>query len=171
LPDRRLNGSRAQDRAPDGSTQSASAELPFETTLHIRDRCLCLQLQRAARVVARCFDDALRPLNLTNGQFSLLISLNRPQPPRIGSVAALLGMDRTTLTAIVKPLERRGLLDVKIDPEDRRRRVLTLTQPGKSLLTAAVPIWEQSHAQLEHRLDAANAEVLRRELYALSQNS
>jgi DNA-binding MarR family transcriptional regulator len=149
----------------------ASAELPFEKTLHIRDRCLCLQLQRAARVVSRCFDDALRPLNLTNGQFSLLISLNRLQPAGIGSVATLLGIDRTTLTAMLKPLERRGLVNVMNDPEDRRRRVLTLTQPGKSLLAAATPLWEQSHAQLEHRLDEANTEVLQRELSALSQIS
>ena len=149
----------------------ASAKLPFERMLHIRDRCLCLQLQRAARVVSRRFDDALRPLNLTNGQFSLLISLNRPQPARIGSVAAILGMDRTTLTAMLKPLERRGLVDVMLDPEDRRRRVLTLTQPGKSLLAAAARIWEQSHAQLGHRIDEANTEVLQRELSALSQIS
>jgi len=66
----------------------ACTDVSFETTLHIRDRCLCLRLQRAARVVSRCFDAALRPLDLTNGQFSLLISLNRPQPARIGSVAA-----------------------------------------------------------------------------------
>jgi DNA-binding MarR family transcriptional regulator len=110
---------------------SARTELPFETTLHIRARCLYLQLQHAARVASRCFDDTLGPLNLANGRFSLLISLNRPQPQRNGSVAALLGMDRTTLTAMLKPLERRGLVDAMIDPEDRRRRVLTLTQPGK----------------------------------------
>jgi len=72
---------------------------------------------------------------------------------------------------MLKPLERRGLVDVMIDPEDRRRRVLTLTQPGKSLLAVATPIWEQSHAQLEHRLDEANTEVLQLELSALSQLS
>ena len=149
----------------------AHADVPFETTLHIRDRCLCLQLQRAARVVSRCFDDALRPLDLTNGQFSLLISLNRPQPARIGSVAALLGMDRTTLTAMLKPLEHRGLVDVMIDPEDGRGRVLTLTQAGKSLLAVAVPIWEQSHAQVEHRLDEANTDTLRQELCALAAHN
>ena len=86
-------------------------DLPFEITLEVRDTCLCLHLQRAARAVARRFDAALRPLGLTNGQFSLLMSLNRPEPPSIGSVSALLAMDRTTLTANLKPLERRGLLD------------------------------------------------------------
>src|SRR3546814_10767429 len=93
--------------------------LPLEITLHVRDCCMCLHVQRAARAVARRFDDALRPLGLTSGQFSLLMSLNRPQAPSIGSVSALLAMDRTTLTANLKPLERRGLVTVAADEKDR----------------------------------------------------
>src|SRR5215475_7422678 len=88
----------------------ADAEVPYETTLLVRDACLCLHVQRAARALARRFDEALRPLGLTNGQFSLMMSLNRPEPPSMGSVATLLAMDRTTLTAALKPLERRRLV-------------------------------------------------------------
>src|SRR6476661_10468125 len=95
---------------------SKAADVPYETTLRVRDTCLCLHVQQAARAVARRFDDALRPLGLTNGQFSLLMSLNRPRPPTIANVAALLAMDRTTLTANLKPLHRRGLIAVTIDP-------------------------------------------------------
>src|ERR1700720_3325336 len=91
----------------------------FETTLEVRDSCLCLHVQRAARALARRFDDALRPLGLTNGQFSLLMSLNRPKPPGMAAVASLLAMDRTTLTAALKPLERRGLVKVMADRLDR----------------------------------------------------
>src|ERR1700716_4688264 len=114
---------------------SNPVDVPFATTRHIRDRCLCLHVQRAARMVARRFDDALRPLGLTNGQFSLLTSLNRPQPARIGSTAALLAMDRTTLTAALKPLERGGLIDVRVDAKDRRTRLLKLTRKGRTLLS------------------------------------
>src|SRR3954451_11402548 len=105
---------------------SKPTDIPFETTLLVRDTCLCLHVQRAARALARRFDEALCPLGLTNGQFSLMMSLNRPEPPSIGSVAALLAMDRTTLTAALKPLEGRGLLVVRPDPNDRRGRMLTL---------------------------------------------
>src|SRR5215469_18011703 len=93
-------------------------------TTEVRDTCLCLHLQRAARAVARRFDAALRPLGLTSGQFSLLMALNRPEPASIGNVASLLAMDRTTLTANVKPLERRGLVAVTIDDADKRARRL-----------------------------------------------
>ena len=141
---------------------------PFETTLEVRDACLCLHLQRAARAVARRFDAAFRPLGLTSGQFSLLMSLNRPDPPTIGSIAALLAMDRTTLTANLKPLERRGLVRVTIDAADRRSRRLVLTARGRALLATAVPIWRDTHAAIDRLLPGANPEELRGDLRALS---
>ncbi|MGD0365936.1 MAG: MarR family winged helix-turn-helix transcriptional regulator [Acidobacteriaceae bacterium] len=147
---------------------SRTPTFSFETTLRVRDSCLCLHLQRAARALARRFDDALRPVQLTNGQFSLLISLNRPNPPGMASVADLLGMDRTTLTAALKPLERRGLLKITPDPSDRRSRRLHLTPQGKTLLARAVPIWERTSRQVETLLGDSNPDALRRNLLALS---
>ena len=147
---------------------SKSAEISFATTLHIRDHCLCLHVQRAARMVGRRFDDALRPLGLTNGQFSLLTSLNREEPATMGAVAAVLAMDRTTLTAALKPLQRAGFVEVQIDLEDRRTRLLTLTPAGRALLASAVPVWKHSHAQVEGLLDGTDPDGLRRDLRALS---
>lgn len=141
---------------------------PFTFTLHVRDHCLCLHVQRAARALARRFDDALRPLGLTQGQFSLLMSLNRSEPPRIGDVSALLAMDRTTLTANLKPLERRGLLKVKVDKADKRGRRLILTASGGALLAAAAPVWTKTHAETERALTRSNADTLRATLLELS---
>jgi DNA-binding MarR family transcriptional regulator len=143
-------------------------ELPYEITHQVRDTCLCLHVQRAARAVARRFDEALRPLALTNGQFSLLMSLNRPEPPSIGSVAALLAMDRTTLTANLKPLERRGLVTVTVDEADKRSRRMTLTSTGRALLAAAVPIWKRTHAAIDRLLAGSGPDRLRADLRALS---
>src|SRR5438477_7728736 len=143
-------------------------DLPFETTLELRDTCLCLHLQRAARAVARRFDAALRPLGLTSGQFSLLMSLNRPDPATLGGVAALLAMDRTTLTANLKPLERRGLVGVSVDPADRRGRHLTLTPAGRALLAAALPLWQATHAAVERLVPDTAPKRLRANLRALS---
>ena len=148
---------------------STFPEVPFSTTLYIRDHCLCLHLQRATRIVARRFDDALRPLDLTNGQFSLLISLNRPEPARLGSVANLLGMDRTTLTAALKALERRGLVKNTTDPEDRRGRLLTLTKAGKVLIAKALPIWIETHREVEDLLRKEAPDLLREDLIALAK--
>jgi DNA-binding MarR family transcriptional regulator len=141
--------------------------LPFETTLRVRDCCLCLHVQRAARALARRFDEALRPVGLTNGQFSLLMSLNRPDPPPMAPVASLLAMDRTTLTAALKPLERRGLVEVMKDPADRRGRLLRLTADGKALLARALPIWEKTHGEIEGLLMDGGPARLRSDLNAL----
>src|SRR5579859_4122240 len=130
---------------------SKPTHVPFETTLLVRDACLCLHVQRAARALARRFDEALRPYDLTNGQFSLLMSLNRPEPPPMGPVASLLAMDRTTLTAALKPLERRSLVKVAKDPSDRRSRILILTEKGRDLLASALPVWKSTHDEIEKK--------------------
>jgi len=147
---------------------SNRADLPFAITIEVRDTCLCLHLQRAARVVARRFDEALRPFDLTNGQFSLLMSLNRPEPASMRSVSTLLAVDRTTLTANLKPLERRGLVKVTVDAADKRMRRLTLTSAGRALLVAAVPVWKRTHRAIERLLTRSGPDPLRADLLALS---
>jgi DNA-binding MarR family transcriptional regulator len=147
---------------------SSGKTLPFETTLMVRDHCLCLHVQRAARVLARRFDDALRSFALTNGQFSLLMSLNRPEPPPMAPVASLLAMDRTTLTAALKPLERRGLVKITKDPADGRSRILHLTEDGRQLLARALPAWQKTHKEIEKLVPEIDWDGFRRHLKAMA---
>jgi DNA-binding MarR family transcriptional regulator len=147
---------------------SKAAGISFETTLFVRDTCLCLHLQRAARALARRFDDALRPLGLTSGQYSMMMALNRPEPPGIGSVASLLSMDRTTLTAALKTLQRRDLVTVMVDAADRRGRRLRLTSAGRALLARAVPVWRRTHEEIDRPLPGNGVDRLRRDLQALT---
>ncbi|ERI15619.1 MarR family transcriptional regulator [Ochrobactrum sp. EGD-AQ16] len=127
-----------------------------------------MHVQRAARALARRFDDALRPVGLTNGQFSLLISLNRPVPPPMKPVAELLAMDQTTLTAALKPLQRQGWVEIIVNPDDRRERLLQLTPEGKAILAAAVPIWKATHLDIEKQLVNGNGDEVRRNLLVMS---
>lgn len=143
-------------------------DLPLTVTLEVRDRCLCLRANRAARVLSRRFDEAFRPFGITNGQYSLMVALNRPDAPRLGDLARFLAMDRTTLTASLKPLERRGLVAVEIDPADRRGRRLKLTKTGQSLLVKAVPVWRATHDEVDALLSGGMPEQLRTGLAAVS---
>ncbi len=147
---------------------SAPTAVPLDTTLRVRDTCLCLHAQRAARVLARRFDEALRPVGLTNNQFSLLNALNGARPATQGSVAALLGTDRTTLTAALKPLVRQGLARVVADPDDRRVRRIALAAEGHARLAAALPLWAGAHAALEAELGPAQIGRMRDDLDTLS---
>lgn len=140
---------------------STSKSLDHPIVAHVAETCLCLHTQRAARALARLFDHALRPLGLNNGQYSLLMALNRPHPPSIGELAPFLAMDRTSLTAALKPLERRGLVRMLADRTDRRSRRIEITVEGVDLLKAAVPIWRETHAQLDMALGEAVPDSLR----------
>lgn len=144
------------------------SQLPLAVTHEVRDRCLCLHLQRAGRAAARLFDEALRPHGLTNGQFSLLMALNRPEPPRITDLVPFLAMDRTTLTAALKPLTRRGLVAIVQDSADRRNRRLLLTDAGSGSLIGALPAWRATQKVLDGLLSAGRLDGLRSDLRRLS---
>ena len=146
---------------------SVRDKVSFETTLQIRDTCLCLHVHRAARALARRFDDALRPLDLTHGQFSLMNALNRPQSTGMAQAASLLAVDRTTLTAALKPLERRGLVETVVNPKDARAsddaHARRAAPPGEG--GAGV---EAHHAGLERSLPGRDSDHLRSKLRALA---
>ena len=134
----------------------------------VRDQCLGLRAQRAARTLARQFDAPLRPLGLTSGQFSLLNALNRARPATVSEVATLIGADRTTLTAALKPLLRRGLVAAAVDDSDRRSRRVALTPEGEALLARALPVWRACHDDVQTRIGQDVAEGLRVGLDALA---
>jgi len=95
-------------------------------------------------------------------------AIARPEPPDMGAVATLLGVDRTTLTAALKPLERRGLLKIKVDSADRRSRIMTLTPKGRRLLVRAVPVWRKTHVAVEALLPDGDPDRFRKSLRAVS---
>lgn len=129
-----------------------STTLLRTATLEVRDRCICFRAQRAARALARRFDAAFRPFGITQGQFSLMMALNRPEPPTMGEVAPFLAMDRTTLTAALKPLRRRELVTIAPDKADARTRRLSLTDAGRAVLAEALPVWRAEHDAVDQLL-------------------
>ena len=123
----------------------------LQETLEVRDRCLCYRAQRTARAFARHFDNAFRDIGLTHGQFSLMMVLNQPDPPGVARLSEFLGMDRTSLTAKLKALTKRGLVSVTADETDRRSRRIALTPAGRALLKTALPIWRDAHDAIDRQ--------------------
>jgi DNA-binding MarR family transcriptional regulator len=119
--------------------------ISYATTEMVGESCLCFRVQRASRIIGRRFDEALRPVGLTNWQFSLLMALNRPSPLTVNGLAEELGMDRTTTTKNLRPLERRGLLEIRQDRADARVRRIVLTDAGRTLLARAFPHWRAAN--------------------------
>ena len=123
--------------------------------------CFGLALRRAARAVSRQYDAALAPLALNNGQFSMLVLLAGLGPVRIQTVAEALAMDRTTVTAALKPLQRRKLVRVHVAGDDARAREAVLTPVGEALLREATPLWRVQQERVKKMLSAKDAEALR----------
>ncbi|MDB5665243.1 MarR family winged helix-turn-helix transcriptional regulator [Cypionkella sp.] len=142
--------------------------LPIQTVHQIRDQCLCLAAQRAARKLARRFDRLFAPLGLTNGQFSMLVALSGQWQPRLGELAEFLAMDATTMTAAAKTLEKRGLLRLDADEKDARARRPVLSEAGHAAVAEAVPLWQQEHAKLHAEMPDTDATALARVLSQLS---
>src|SRR5262245_57438024 len=141
----------------------------YETALLVRDTCLCLAVQRASRAIGRLFDDAFRPIGLNNFQYSLLMMLNRPSPLTVGGLAECLAMDRTTTTANLKPLERRGLVTIQRVKEDARIKHVFLTEAGRSLLTEAVSCWQATNDAVKASLTSSDLSSLYSGLGAIAE--
>lgn len=129
----------------------------FETT-----RCLCLAARRAARVITREFDQALRPHGLRATQFTLLAALHLAGPQAIGELAELLSTDRTTLTRNLAVAERHGWATARAGRDDARSRVASITPKGLRTLTAALPAWRATQQRLTESMGADAADSLRR---------
>lgn len=117
-------------------------DIPLPTARQFYADCVCLGLNRAARITARRYDATLRPVGLTSGQFSLLSALADGTQLTIGGLAALLGMERTTLTRNLAPLESQGLLRIETDELDRRQRTVRATTAGLERLGQALSLWK-----------------------------
>jgi DNA-binding MarR family transcriptional regulator len=117
----------------------------------VLDTCLCHKTRMAARAVTRAYDDALRSTGLRATQVAVLVAVAAKGALSIKSLADSLGMDRTTLTRNLRPLEERG--HVLLAPEGRyRSRMLSLTAAGQAALLAALPLWEGAQATMKRRL-------------------
>lgn len=121
--------------------------------------CIGLASQRLARAVSRRYDAAFRPLGLSGWQFTLLMATRRPAAPTISDLADWLDMDRTTVTANLKPLTRRGLVAIETDAEDRRARRVVLTEAGGEILARAIPLWHG--VQDSYRASVGEADLAR----------
>lgn len=129
--------------------------------------CICMNLQKAARRVAQRYDRALKPVGLTSGQFSIIGALQLENATPLGVLAAVLGMDRTTLTRNLRPLAARGLVADAPGADDQRVRGLCLTPAGRDLHAAALPLWHEAQAEGLGRIGSSAWPGMRAQLATL----
>lgn len=109
--------------------------------------CTCGRLRRTAQQVTRLYNAALRPVGLTLMQFSILATVSRSDGLSVTQLAQLLGLERTTLTRNLRPLELAGWIAVGVGT-DKRSRKLSLTVDGIGKLQQARPLWRSAEEDL-----------------------
>jgi DNA-binding MarR family transcriptional regulator len=129
--------------------------------------CVCATLRATTRAISRVYDESLAPAGLRTTHYSILAWLRSEGPIPLGRLAAVLGMDRTTLSRELRPLVERGLVDVT-SGADRRQRLLDLSATGRDRLRAARPLWQQAQVRVDDTFGAERARSLLGELRALT---
>jgi len=127
--------------------------------------CNCTALRKATRRVSQLYDSALEPCGLRTTQRSILMQIARSgNPPPLGELAEALVMDRGALTHTLKPLQRDRLIEIRIDPEDRRNRLVALTAAGRKKIEESTTLWKRAQAGFETAFGVAKSAALRQAL-------
>ncbi|HZW89260.1 MAG TPA: MarR family winged helix-turn-helix transcriptional regulator [Myxococcaceae bacterium] len=121
--------------------------LDREQRARVKAECTGMRLRKATRAVGRIYDQTLAPSGLRGTQFSLLVAISLFGEAPLLRVAEELGLDRTTLTRNLQPLEREGLV-ASSPGKDQRVRLLRLTEAGQRTLQRAYPLWEEAHSKV-----------------------
>jgi len=133
----------------------------------IAQNCLCLQVRQTARLVTQLYDECLKPSGLRSTQFNLLVAIALAQTVPLTQLAEILVLDRTTLARNLKPLENQGLVEVS-SGEDKRVRLISLTDRGYQLLEQALPHWKRAQEEVKDRLGQSHWNALRADLHNLA---
>ncbi|MEA2935449.1 MAG: MarR family transcriptional regulator, lower aerobic nicotinate degradation pathway regulator [Variibacter sp.] len=102
---------------------------------------------------------------LTQTQFAALAKLLEVGPCSQNQLGRLIYLDAATIKGVVDRLRRRGFVTATADPQDRRRRAVTLTQTGERVTRGAVQVASEITAATLAPLTAAE----RREISRLLQ--
>lgn len=146
-------------KQPDAGLRSALSAMDGQ--------CNSSASRRAARYLSASYDRMLAPSGLRTTQFTILRKLALAERASISALADAIAMDRTTLAANLKPLERDGLLTVRPDEHDQRARMVQITEAGLSKLEQALPLWQSAQNQFEGAFGVKNAAKLRAALRAV----
>lgn len=129
--------------------------------------CACFNFRRATRAITQFYDHVLAPSGLRATQLTLLVGLAKSGAIPLTRLAPVLGMDRTTLTRNLDPLERDGLV-IQRPGADRRVTLLEITPKGSKALAKAIPLWQQAQHQITAGLGAGRWQTLQREIHQIA---
>ena len=122
--------------------------------------CICSALRRASRAVTQHYEASFRGTGMRATQFTLLATLAQTGPLPLSALAAMLGLERTTLTRNLGPLEKKGYVGSVADDDQRVRRV-AITKKGENAALGALGAWKQAQRTVGMVLDRTGVKDLK----------
>ena len=118
-------------------------------------QCTCFNLRKASRIVTQYFDDSMRSIGLRGTQFTLLVNVFAYSPITVTRMSEIMVTDRTTLGRNLLPMEKSGF--IKVEPgDDRRTRIVKITDAGKRKLAEAYPLWKETQENIKQKMGLEN---------------
>ena len=149
----KLNRESAAERAQ----RVAATYVPRNT------ECAYNNLKVMTRLVSSIYDEELRPVGLRASQLALLWAIRAMEPVDFGRLGSTTFTDQTTLSRTVALLKKAGMVSVRVG-EDRRVRVISLTQKGVERFAVAMPLWDRAQARADELLSLEDLRTVARKV-------
>ena len=112
------------------------------------DRCLCFHVRRISRKLTQIYDQALKPVGLTSGQFVMLAILETDGPLTVGALGRRLDLEASATGRALRILEKQGLVD-PLPAHDNRQHLIHISPSGLDKLDVAGKAWSTAQQQAE----------------------
>ena len=131
--------------------------------------CHAFSARHASRTLSQFYERRVAPSGIHTQQLTILAILKHHAPMTVLALAQALEMDRTTLAHNLRPLQRDGIVSATTGKQDKRNRIIALTEAGAKQLDHALTLWRQAQTEFEDRFGAERAAKLREELRAAAE--
>ena len=121
--------------------------------------CISMHVRRAERAIAQHYNNALKPLDLRITQYTVLSYLQASEQATASDLKAFLAADQTTVSRVLRPLVRDGLIAAN-EGADKRQKILSLTKGGNALYKQAHALWLTAQTELSSLLGEHNKAAL-----------
>ncbi len=119
-------------------------------------------IRRLQQIAVAIFLQETESLGITPVQYGALQGIANAPGIDQRSLARSIGLDTSTIATVIDRLQARELVQRGASPDDRRVRLLTLTDAGKKELTAVLPAMQRAQQRiLEPLPEAERAEFMR----------
>jgi DNA-binding MarR family transcriptional regulator len=124
------------------------------------EHCINLELRKSARLITQFYESRLSEVGLKVGQFSILRAVYLCKQTNNKELQRILVLDQTTLSRNLKPLIRDELLNLSLDENDHRVKLITLSDKGRKTYQTALPLWQAAQKEISNKLGKQHVEQI-----------